>query len=142
MNEQKNTTTTEKTDALTNVKKKFSSRKFLLSLAGVVTGIAGMIGCNDNTIAVVAFVVLEVLSIVSYLICEGKIDAAAVDKGMNIAKEIMDAINAAKENDKSKLPEHNTGKDYIDGLPLSADSPAGIELEECGGTTEGPNTSV
>lgn len=99
------------------IKKKFTSRKFLLSLVGIVTGICGIIGCNNNTIAVVAFVVLEVLSIVAYLICEGRVDAAAVGKGTDIINEIVKVIETFKDTGKADIPENSTGKDIIDSLP-------------------------
>ncbi len=108
-------TEAEKTSG--GIKKKFTSRKFLLSLVGIVTGICGIIGCNNDTTAVVAFVVLEVLSIVAYLICEGRVDAAAVGKGTDIINEIVKAIETFKDTGKADIPEDSTGKDIIDSLP-------------------------
>lgn len=126
MNDQTNTsaqTTETEKSVVSTLKSKFSSRKFLLSLVGVITGICGIIGCNDNTVAVVTFVVLEILSIVSYLICEGKIDAAAVGKGLNIAQEIMKVIESFKGSGKGDIPDHAIGTDYIDTLPQSDAAP-------------------
>ena len=108
---------------LQTLAKKFSSRKFILSLIGVIIGIAGMIGCNDDTVAVIAFIALEILSIVAYLITEGKVDAAAVKTGINIAQEIADAIADLKDDGKATIPETSTGKEIVNGLPEDGINP-------------------
>ena len=76
-----------------------------------------MIGCNDDTVAVIAFIALEILSIVAYLITEGKVDAAAIKTGINIAQEIADAIADLKDDGKATIPETSTGKEIVNGLP-------------------------
>ena len=58
--------------------KKITSRKFLAALAGVATGLAMVFGVDENTISTVAGAVTTVASVVSYIMSEGMVDAAAV----------------------------------------------------------------
>ena len=58
--------------------KKITSRKFLAALAGVATGLAMVFGVDENTISTVAGAVTTVASVVSYIMSEGIVDAAAV----------------------------------------------------------------
>ena len=55
-------------------KRKLSSRKLWAAIAGIVTGLAMSI------ISSVAGAVVSVASVVSYIIAEGKVDAAGVRK--------------------------------------------------------------
>lgn len=74
--------------------KKLSSRKFLTCVAGVVLGICITFGLDEGTVSTIAGAVTAVVSVISYIIAEGKIDAAAV-KGA--ADEVSEAIDAVKE---------------------------------------------
>ena len=64
-----------------NFLKKLSSRKFLAALAGVATGLAMVFGVDETTISTVAGAVTTVASVVSYIMSEGMVDAAAVGAG-------------------------------------------------------------
>ncbi len=59
--------------------KKLTSRKFLAAIAGVATGLAMVFGVDENTISTVAGAVTTVASVVSYILSEGMVDAAAVE---------------------------------------------------------------
>ena len=61
--------------------KKLTSRKFLAALAGVATGLAMVFGVDETTISTVAGAVTTVASVVSYIMSEGMVDAAAVGAG-------------------------------------------------------------
>lgn len=61
-------------------RRKLSSRKLWAALAGVVTGLAMVFGLDENTISTVAGAVVSVASVVSYIITEGRVDAAGVKK--------------------------------------------------------------
>ncbi len=61
-------------------KRKLSSRKFWAAMAGIVTGLAMVFGLDESTISSVAGAVVSVASVVSYIIAEGKVDAAGVRK--------------------------------------------------------------
>ena len=64
-----------------NFLKKLTSRKFLAALAGVATGLAMVFGVDETTISTVAGAVTTVASVVSYIMSEGMVDAAAVVAG-------------------------------------------------------------
>lgn len=64
-----------------NFLKKITSRKFLAALAGVATGLAMVFGVDETSISTVAGAVTTVASVVSYILSEGMVDAAAVGAG-------------------------------------------------------------
>ena len=64
-----------------NFLKKLTSRKFLAALAGVATGLAMVFGVDETTISTVAGAVTTGASVVSYIMSEGMVDAAAVGAG-------------------------------------------------------------
>ena len=73
--------------------KKFTSRKFLAMVAGVLTGIGVILAgaTAEGLTAVIA-------SVVSYLIAEGYIDAKAV----NTVKDVVDGVADKVEDDNEK----------------------------------------
>lgn len=73
--------------------KKFTSRKFLAMVAGVVTGI-GVILAGATAEGITAVIA----SVVSYLIAEGYIDAKAV----NAVKDVVDGVADKVEDDNEK----------------------------------------
>lgn len=64
-----------------DILRKLTSRKLWLALAGVATGIAMILGIDGSDITTVAGAVTALASVVSYIMAEGKIDAAAVNGG-------------------------------------------------------------
>lgn len=63
--------------------KKLTSRKFLAALAGVATGLAMVFGVDEGAISMVAGAVTTAASVVSYILSEGMVDAAAQNAGKN-----------------------------------------------------------
>lgn len=68
-----------------NVKKsalvqKLTSRKLWTAVVGIVVGLAAAFGLPDNDIAQVAGIVTSAMSVVSYIMGESKVDAAAARK--------------------------------------------------------------
>ena len=61
-------------------KRKLSSRKLWAAIAGIVTGLDMVFGLDESIINSVAGAVVSVASVVSYIITEGKVDAAGVKK--------------------------------------------------------------
>lgn len=74
-------------------KRKLSSRKLWAAIAGIVTGLSMVFGLDESTISSVAGAVVSVTSVVSYIITEGKVDAAGVKK---TAEERADCPAGAK----------------------------------------------
>lgn len=73
---------------------KLKSRKFLAAVAGVVVGLCMVFGLDEGTITNVAGAVVSVASVVSYIVTEGKVDAAAVGKAI---EDVQTAEKAVKE---------------------------------------------
>lgn len=59
---------------------KFKSRKFLATVAGIVLGLAMIFGADSGQINDIAGAVTALASIITYILAEAKVDAAAVDK--------------------------------------------------------------
>lgn len=76
---------------------KFKSRKFLTCMAGVIMGVCMVFGLDENTISTIAGAVTAIMSVVTYIYAEGKIDAAAIDKIKDTAVDVKDAIDAVEK---------------------------------------------
>lgn len=74
--------------------KKFTSRKFIACVAGVLTGIGVIL--EGSTVPGLTAVIA---SVVSYLIAEGYIDAKAV----NAVKDVVDGVADKVEDDKQTI---------------------------------------
>jgi hypothetical protein len=75
---------------LTDIIRKLTSRKLWLAIAGIAAGIAMALGASQSEIATVAGAVTALISVITYIITEGKIDAAAV-KATIVAQGIVQA---------------------------------------------------
>lgn len=73
-----------------SILERLKSRKFWACVVGVVTGLAMVFGLDETVITTVAGAVTALASLVTYIVVEGKIDAAAVTKA-------AEAVEAAKE---------------------------------------------
>lgn len=78
---------------MNNMVRKLSSRKLWAAVAGVVTGLAMIFGLDETIISTVAGAVVSVMSIVTYIITEGKVDAEDVK---NAIKNIQDGIEVVE----------------------------------------------
>lgn len=74
------------------LKRKLSSRKLWAAIAGVVTGLAMVFGLDENVITDVAGAVVSVASLITYIITEGKVDAAAVKDAVDDVKNAAEAV--------------------------------------------------
>jgi len=72
--------------------RKLSSRKLWMAIAGVVTGIAMVLGADANEIATIAGAVTSVISVVTYIVTEGKIDAEGVKNAVEATQEAIGTI--------------------------------------------------
>jgi phage shock protein PspC (stress-responsive transcriptional regulator) len=78
------------------LKQKLSSRKLWAAIAGIVTGLAMVFGLDSNVITEVAGAVVAVASVITYIITEGKVDAAGVK---NAIEEVQDVFEIIEEVD-------------------------------------------
>ena len=74
------------------LKKKLSSRKLWAAIAGVVAGLAMAFGLDEAVITSVAGAVVSVASLVTYIITEGKIDAAAVGSTVQAVQNAVEVV--------------------------------------------------
>ena len=63
---------------MSEIMRKLTSRKLWLAIAGVAVGIATIMGIDGSEISDVAGAVTALASVITYIITEGRIDAAAV----------------------------------------------------------------
>lgn len=78
---------------MNNMVRKLSSRKLWAAVAGVVAGLAMVFGLDETTISTVAGAVVSVMSVITYIITEGKIDAEGVK---NAIEDIQDATKVVE----------------------------------------------
>lgn len=78
---------------MNNMIRKLSSRKLWAAVAGVVTGLAMVFGLDENVISTVAGAVVSVMSVMTYIITEGKVDAESVK---NAIEDIQDGIEVVE----------------------------------------------
>lgn len=69
---------------------KLSSRKLWMAIAGIATGIAMALGADAGEIGTVAGAVTTLISVVTYIVVEGKVDAEGVK---NAIIEVQEAAN-------------------------------------------------
>lgn len=79
------------------IKQKLSSRKLWAAVAGVVTGLAMVFGLDENIITTVAGAVVSVASVITYIVTEGKIDAAGVKGAIESVQDVIDIIEEVEE---------------------------------------------
>lgn len=80
-----------------NFLSKLTSRKFLTCAAGIVLGVCMVFGLDQGTVSTIAGAIMSVASIVSYIIAEGKIDAAAIPDVVDKVTDAIDAVESIKE---------------------------------------------
>lgn len=72
--------------------RKLSSRKLWMAIAGVVTGIAMALGIESTDIGTVAGAVTALVSVVTYIVTEGKVDAEGVKTAVEKTQEAVETI--------------------------------------------------
>lgn len=77
--------------------KKFKSRKLWAALIGVLMGVAMIFGVDPNVAETVSGAVVAVVSVVAYIVTEGKIDAAAVGEAAQKVQDAVDAVTGQED---------------------------------------------
>lgn len=72
--------------------KKLMSRKLWMAIAGIATGVAMVLGVEGTEITTVAGGAVALISCVTYIITEGKIDAEGVKNTIISVQGAVDAI--------------------------------------------------
>lgn len=72
--------------------RKLSSRKLWLAIAGVATGVAMVLGVDATDVSTVAGAITALVSVVTYIVTEGKVDAESVKNAINSTQEALEII--------------------------------------------------
>lgn len=80
---------------MNDLKRKFTSRKFIACIVGVLTGVGVIVSGNT-----VEGIITVITSIISYLITEGIIDAKAVNQ---VAEGVADMTEATEETTEQRI---------------------------------------
>ena len=82
---------------MTDIIRKLTSRKFWMAVAGIATGVAMTLGVDSTEITAVAGGIVAVISCVTFIITEGKIDAESVKKAVEGAQTAVGTIEGGAE---------------------------------------------
>ena len=83
-----------------NIIQKLTSRKLWLAIAGVSMGVSMALGVNATEITTVAGAVTALISCVTFIIVEGKIDAERVK---NTIIEVQEAVDTFQGDDQKTV---------------------------------------
>lgn len=81
---------------------KLKSRKLWIAIIGAAAGIAIAYGADENIVQAISGAAVTLVSIISYIWVEGKIDAAAVDQTADFAKQILSIIDLIEEYQRKR----------------------------------------
>jgi len=76
---------------------KLKSRKFWACIVGVIVGLSTAFGLDEGVISQVAGIVTALVSVVTYMITEGRIDAAAVSYAAEQVDQMLGQVTAEQE---------------------------------------------
>lgn len=81
---------------------KITSRKFWVALISIITGILGIVNCDDNIIVFVGSALTVIIPTVVYIITEGKIDSQRVTSTaqelLGLVQELLTQLNDDANN--------------------------------------------
>ena len=77
---------------------KLSSRKLWMAIAGVATGIAMALGVEGGDINTVAGAITALVSVVTYIITEGKVDAESVKNAVESTQSAIEVIENGNQD--------------------------------------------
>ena len=72
--------------------KKLTSRKLWMAIAGVATGIAVALGVDAGDVSTITGAVTAIVSVVAYIVTEGKIDAESVKNAVESTQNAIETI--------------------------------------------------
>lgn len=77
---------------MSNFLRKLSSRKLWMAIGGIATGICMVLGIDATEIETVCGGIVSILSCITYIYTEGKIDAERVKVAIEGAQEVIETI--------------------------------------------------
>lgn len=82
---------------MNDIIRKITSRKLWLAIAGVAAGIAMSLGVSATEITTIAGGVVVMVSAMTFIITEGKIDAERVKNAIESGQIIVDTLQGSEE---------------------------------------------
>lgn len=80
--------------------RKLSSRKLWVAVAGIVTGVSMALGADASDIEAVSGAVTTVVSVIAYLIAEGKVDTARIHTAVESVSDAKEVLTECGESTK------------------------------------------
>ena len=80
------------------LKKKLLSRKLWTAIVGIIMGVSMVFGLDQDVVSTVAGAVVSLISVITYIYTEGKIDAASVGRTAQDIQDAIDAVNLIIED--------------------------------------------
>ena len=77
--------------------RKLSSRKLWTALAGIAAGLALAFGLDQEAVASTAGAVVSVVSVVTYIVTEGRIDANGVKVAIEKTQDAFEDVQGVQE---------------------------------------------
>lgn len=77
--------------------RKLSSRKLWMAVAGIATGVAMALGADASDVGTVAGAVTALISAVTYIVVEGKVDAESVKNAIIEIQDGLEIIEGAED---------------------------------------------
>ncbi len=84
------------------MKSKLTSRKFIVAIVSILSGILGILNFSDTVIGVVTSASLIVFPAISYMIVEGAVDMAGVKTIVNTIANALDELKVESKNEDEK----------------------------------------
>jgi biopolymer transport protein ExbB/TolQ len=81
-----------------DILRKLSSRKLWMAIAGVTTGIAMALGVDGGDITTVSGAIVSIVSVITYIVTEGKIDAERVKTAVEDTQTAIGVIENEPQN--------------------------------------------
>jgi len=85
------------------MKEKLLSRKLWLAVIGAGAGIAIALGAPESIVSVIVGSATALVSVVIYIITEGKVDAAAVQLSAEFIQSVLATISEFNEQKKDEV---------------------------------------
>jgi hypothetical protein len=85
------------------MKEKLLSRKLWLAVIGAGAGIAIALGAPESIVSVIVGSATALVSVVIYIITEGKVDAAAVQLSAEFIESVLATISKFNEQKKDEV---------------------------------------
>ena len=97
--------------------KKLGSRKFLMALIPVISGIMTMANCDDSLIQLICSLILIIVPVTVYIVTEGVLDYTGIGLALDqIIEAVQKYIDSKKEEENEENNVENTVEEDVTEL--------------------------